>query len=59
MDYTQNKKIEQVTEETIVIGVDIGSEFNFARAFDWRGRELSKKVFKFSNTLRGFNFFDP
>ena len=58
MDYTQNKKIEQVTEETIVIGVDIGSEFNFARAFDWRGRELSTKVFKFSNTLGGFNFFD-
>ena len=46
MDYTQNKKIEQVTEETIVIGVDIGSEFNFARDFDLRGREISKKVFE-------------
>ena len=59
MDYTtQNKKIELITEDTIVIGVDIGSEMNFARAFDWRGREISKKVFKFSNTLVGFNFFD-
>ena len=44
MDYTtQNKKIELITEDTIVIGVDIGSETNFARAFDWRGREISKK----------------
>ena len=59
MDYTtQNKKIELITEDTIVIGVDIGSETNFARAFDWRGREISKKVFKFSNTIGGFNFFD-
>lgn len=59
MDYTtQNKKIEIITEETIVIGVDIGSETNFARAFDWRGREITKKVFKFSNTLEGFNLFD-
>ncbi len=54
MNYTQNKKIEQVTEKTLVIGVDIGSELNFARAFDWRGIELTKKVFKFSNTLNGY-----
>ena len=26
MNYNQNVKIEQVTEETAVIGVDIGSE---------------------------------
>jgi transposase len=54
MNYTQNKKIEQVTEKALVVGVDIGSEFNFARAFDWRGIELTRKVFKFSNTLGGY-----
>ena len=59
MDYTtQNKKIEQITEETIVIGIDIGSETNFARAFDWRGREITKKVYKFNNSREGFIFFD-
>ena len=59
MDYTtQNKKIELITEETIVIGVDIGSETNFARAFDWRGKEITKKVYKFSNSREGFTFFD-
>lgn len=46
MDYTQNSKIAQVTEKTLVVGVDTGSETNFARAFNWRGQELSKKAFR-------------
>lgn len=54
MNYTQNSKIAQVTERTLVIGVDIGSETNYARAFNWRGQELSKKVFRFSNSQEGF-----
>lgn len=57
MDYTQNIKIAQVTEKTLVVGVDIGSETNFARAFNWRGQELSKKAFHFSNSLEGFQGF--
>lgn len=57
MNYTQNKKIEQVTESTLVIGTDIGSEFNYVRAFDWRGIELTKKVFSFSNTMQGYKNF--
>ena len=44
MDYTQNAKIAQVTEKTLVIGVDVGSETHYARAFNWRGQELSKKA---------------
>lgn len=57
MNYTQNKKIEQVSESTISVGVDIGSEMNFARAFDWRGIELTKKVFRFGNDQEGFTAF--
>ena len=57
MNYTQNKKIEQVSESTISVGVDIGSELNFARAFDWRGLEVTKKVFKFGNDIEGFSAF--
>lgn len=57
MNYTQNSKIAQVTEKTLVVGVDIGSETNFARAFNWRGQELSKKAFRFSNSLEGFQNF--
>ncbi len=57
MNYTQNEKIEQVTDTTLVIGVDIGSRTHYARAFDNRGRELTKKVFTFNNDIEGFNSF--
>lgn len=54
---TQNKKIEEVTEKTLVVGIDVGSEFHYARAFDWRGIEFSKKAFRFDNTEPGFEEF--
>lgn len=53
MSLTQNEKIRQVTEETIVIGVDIASEIHWARAFDWRGLELGKAI-NFENSAEGF-----
>jgi len=58
MNYTQNEKIEQVTDSTMVIGVDIGSQIHYARVFDNRGRELTKKVFSFKNDIEGFNTFN-
>lgn len=60
MNYnTQNKKIIDITEKTLVVGIDIGSETHYARAFDWRGIEFSKKAFSFSNTEAGFvNFME-
>ena len=57
MHYTQNQKIEQVTPSTLVVGVDIGSRVQYARAFDWRGRELTRKAFKFMNSQDGFKQF--
>lgn len=53
MNFTQNEKINQVKEETIIIGIDIASELHYARAFDWRGIELGK-VISFDNTIEGF-----
>lgn len=58
MIYTQNRKIMQVTETTLVGGVDIGSQWHYARAFDWRGIELTRKVFRFSNDLDGYIAFE-
>ena len=40
MNYKQNEKINQVKESTLVVGIDIGSTTQYARAFDWRGIEL-------------------
>ena len=58
MNNTQNAKIAQVTNDTMVIGIDIGSQKHWARAFDNRGMELSKKAFGFTNTAAGFASFE-
>ena len=55
---TQNKKIKAITESTLVVGIDVGSETHYARAFDWRGIEYSKKPFAFSNNEAGFVTFN-
>lgn len=56
MNCSQNSKINQVTEKTMVIGIDIAHETQWARAFDWRGVELGK-VFRFENSKEGFETF--
>lgn len=45
INYTQNEKIEQVTDLTMVVGVDIGSQMHYARAFDNRGIKLKRGYF--------------
>ena len=54
---TQNKKIASITEKTLIIGIDVGSQTHYARAFDWRNYEYSKKAFAFSNDEEGFMAF--
>ena len=39
---TQNAKIEAITEKTSVLGIDVGSEMHYARAFDHRGATVGK-----------------
>lgn len=56
MSVTQNEKISQVTERTLVVGIDISSEAHYARAFDFRGREVGK-VFRFCSDKAGFTDF--
>jgi len=47
MKYSQNSKIMQIKQDTLIIGVDVASETHYARAFDYRGIELSR-LLKFS-----------
>ena len=54
MNYTQNERIKQVGEKKLIVGIDVGSEKHYARAFDWRGMELSKKAYSFRNDAEGF-----
>jgi Transposase and inactivated derivatives len=46
-----------ITERTLVVGIDIAKEVQYARAFDYRGIELSK-VKSFENTAEGFRIFE-
>ena len=54
---TQNNKIAAITEKTLIVGIDIGSETHYARAFDWRGFEYSKEPMIFNNDEFGFVAF--
>ena len=54
---TQNAKIASITEKTLIVGIDVGSETHYARAFDWRNYEYTKKPLEFSNTEAGFLAF--
>jgi len=56
MKYTQNEKILQLTEQTLIIGVDVASETQYARAFDYRGIEIGK-IIRFDNNAEGFTRF--
>lgn len=53
MKYKQNFKIMQITDKTLVIGVDIAKKVHYARAFDWRGFEVAKTI-SFKATGTGF-----
>lgn len=57
MNYTQNEKIMSITENTLIIGIDIAKEVQYARAFDFRGVELGK-VKSFENNNEGFKVFE-
>ena len=52
--FTKNEKLTFITDDTLILGCDIGSETHYARAIDARGRELSSKAFLFTNNAEGF-----
>ncbi|WP_434640455.1 transposase [Thermoanaerobacterium thermosaccharolyticum] len=56
MKYNQNTKIMQITEKTLIVGVDIAKEIHHARAFDFRGIEYGKHI-EFSNDSNGMEKF--
>lgn len=56
MNFTQNTKINQVTEKTLVIGMDIAKRTHYACMVDERGL-LLKKSFPVSQSSEGFEIF--
>ena len=57
MNYKQNERLNQLTNETLIIGIDIAKEFHVARAQDIRGVEFGKSI-KFNNSFSGYLEFE-
>ncbi|BBW98603.1 hypothetical protein GsuE55_34360 [Geobacillus subterraneus] len=57
MNCTQNHKIEQVTDQTLVIGIDIAKRKHYACMIDARGRVL-KKLFPVMQSKLGLKQLD-
>ena len=53
MDFIQNQKINQVTENTLVVGMDIAKRTHYASFVDDRGRIL-QKAFPVQQSQEGF-----
>ncbi|MEK5445184.1 MULTISPECIES: IS110 family transposase [Bacillaceae] len=53
MNYTQNQKISQITQSTLIIGIDVAKDKHVARAQDDRGLEFGKRLI-FENRIHGF-----
>lgn len=58
MDFTQNMRIAQINENTLIIGVDVAKKKHVARVIDDRGRDLAKRLV-FTNSHQGFLRFSP
>ena len=56
MNNKRNQKINQVTNSTLIIGIDIAKRTHYACAVDDRGRELSKS-FAVHQSNQGFQQF--
>ncbi len=56
MNYNQNRKIAQITPETLIIGVDIAKFKHVARAQNFRGIEFGSPCY-FENTKEKFQYF--
>jgi transposase len=53
MGNAQDKKLDMVTQATLIVGVDIAKKVQWARFINHTGRELDKPL-RFENTTNGF-----
>ncbi|MBE5684200.1 MAG: hypothetical protein EGQ94_01455 [Ruminococcus sp.] len=53
MNYTQNEKIEQVTDSTMVVGVDIGSQILMQELLITEDANLQNVFFLFITIWKG------
>ena len=56
MNYNKNEKLKQLTDDTLIVGVDVSKDFHVARAQDFRGIELGESI-SFDNDHMGIDSF--
>lgn len=49
-----NQRIERITNQHAVVGIDIAKDVHAAQIIDFRGRELARRHLSFMNTREGF-----
>lgn len=49
-----NQRIERITREHVVVGIDIAKDVHAVQAIDYRGRVLTKHHLSFANSEEGF-----
>ncbi|MEF2248852.1 IS110 family transposase, partial [Paenibacillus sp. IITD108] len=49
-----NQRIERITNQHAVVGIDIAKDVHAAQMIDFRGRELARRHLSFTNTREGF-----
>ncbi|GEN47205.1 IS110 family RNA-guided transposase [Alkalibacillus haloalkaliphilus] len=54
MHHKRNQRVNQVTENSLVVGIDIAKHTHYGLAIDDRGQELGK-AFPFKQSLEGFH----
>ncbi|MCH4891427.1 IS110 family transposase [Acidaminobacter sp. JC074] len=53
MNYSKAEKLNQITDKTLIVGIDVSKNFHVARAQDFRGIEFGKSI-TFNNNHIGF-----
>lgn len=52
--YDKDEKRSFISDDILILRCHVGSETHYIRAFDTRGKELSKSVYFFNNDYEGF-----
>lgn len=54
MNYTKLDRLNQISEKTLIVGIDVSKNFHVARAQDFRGVECGEAI-TFNNNTEGFD----
>ena len=52
-----NKKISRITQDTLIVGIDVAKRTHWIRMMDFRGIDLIKP-FKINNTIDGIKMLE-